>query len=297
MEFNEFVENITAMLQDKMGEEYEVKVTNVTKNNDIRLTGIVMMRGSDSISPTVYLEEPYQLYCAGTGMQEIADRIIAVYQERMQDMDFDINFFRDFERVKDRIYHKLINYEKNRNLLKDVPHIRWHDLAVVFYYAVEEKIFGKASILIHNNHLDMWVQTTDMMYRLAQHNMRQSMQELLVPMQELIEDLTGVRTRETDDDEIRLYVLTNREKLYGASAVLYSDQIKELADNLQADLLILPSSVHEVLLLPDDKDNKYDFYINMVEEVNMTQVEPEEVLSFSLYRYCREKSEIEEISV
>ena len=164
---------------------------------------------------------------------------------------------------------------------------------MVFYYSVEEAALGRASILIHSNHLIMWGQTTDVLYRIAQNNMRRSMQELLIPMQELIGEMTGIKPDQTDG--VKMYVLTNRAKLNGASAMLYSDKIRELAEHLQSDLLILPSSVHEVLLLPDDHEQQYDFYREMVEEVNTTQVEPEEILSYHLYRYSRQKAEIEEI--
>lgn len=294
MNYREFTETIAELLRERMGADYEVKVTEVTKNNGVSLTGIIMMRESDRISPTVYLEEPYRQYRAGVDLQEIVDKIVELYESQMKDFDLDIESFKEFECVRDRVFHKIINYEKNRKLLEDVPYFRWCDLAVVFYYAVEDKIMGRASILIHNNHLAMWEQTADDLYRIAQYNMRQRMPELLVPMQELVEEMTGVQLHQTD--EIQMYVLTNQAKLNGASAMLYSDKIRELADRLQSDLMILPSSVHEVLLMPDNREQEYAFYRQMVEEVNTTQVEPEEILSYSLYRYSREKAEIEEIS-
>lgn len=293
MDYKSFTEKIVYLLQERMGADYNVKVTNVTKNNDIRLTGVIMMKDSDRISPTIYLEEPYRQYCSGINMWEIVDRIVELHRERLQNVDLNIDFFKEFGRVRDRIFHKLINYEKNRKLLQDVPHVRWCDLAIVFYYAVDERILGRASILIHNNHLVMWEQTADALFRIAQHNMKQSMPELLIPMRKLVEEMTGVKFEKTE--EVKMYVLTNQAKLNGASAMLYSDKIGELADTLQSDLMILPSSVHEVLLLPDDSERQYDFYRQMVEEVNTTQVEPEEVLSYNLYRYSREKTEIEEI--
>lgn len=243
MEFKAFVEKIVDLLQERMGTGYEVKETRVTKNNDIRLTGIIMMRESDRISPTIYMEEPYRKYLGGTGIEEIVEQLVALYEEQMRDIELDMNFFCEFSRVKDRIFHKLIHYEKNRKLLKDVPHFKWHDLAVVFYYAMEEEVFGRASILIHNNHLELWGQTAQLLYETAQHNMKKKMPELLVPMRQLIEEITGVKSEKTDG--VRLYVLTNKERLYGASAMLYSEQIKELADRFLSDLLILPSSVHE----------------------------------------------------
>lgn len=294
MNYRKFTATIVKLLRERMGADYEVKITEVTKNNGVVLTGVIMMRKSDRISPTIYLEEPYRQYLAGVELQEIVDRIVELYQEQMKDFNLDIDSFKEFEYVRDRIFHKLINFEKNSKLLEDVPYFKWCDLAVVFYYAVEEELMGRASILIHNNHLVMWEQTADVLYRIAQHNMRQRMPELLMPMQDLVEEMTGVKLHQKD--EIKMYVLTNRVKINGASAMLYSDKIRELAKRLQTDIMILPSSVHEVLLLPDDHEQEYAFYRQMVEEVNTTQVEPEEILSYSLYRYSREKAEIEEIS-
>lgn len=294
MNYRKFTATIVKLLRERMGADYEVKITEVTKNNGVVLTGVIMMRKSDRISPTIYLEEPYRQYLAGAELQEIVDRIVELYQEQMKDFNLDIDSFKEFEYVRDRIFHKLINFEKNSKLLEDVPYFKWCDLAVVFYYAVEEELMGRASILIHNNHLVMWEQTADVLYRIAQHNMRQRMPELLMPMQDLVEEMTGVKLHQKD--EIKMYVLTNRAKINGASAMLYSDKIRELAKRLQTDIMILPSSVHEVLLLPDDHEQEYAFYRQMVEEVNTTQVEPEEILSYSLYRYSREKAEIEEIS-
>ncbi len=295
MEYRKFVEEIMNLLQEKMGAEYTVKVTEVTKNNDIRLKGIVIMRESDKISPTIYLDEPYRKYCGGGDMSEIVEQIAALYEEQERHVNFDMDFFSEYACVKDRIFYKVIHYGKNRKLLEDIPYFKWNDLAVVFYYAVEEKILGKASILIHNNHLDMWEQSADALYEAAQNNMKQGMPEVLIPLQEMIAGLTGVKPRE--ERKVQMYVLTNADRMYGAAVMLYSEKLKELADRLRSDLLILPSSVHEVLVLPDAGSAQYDFYLDMVEEVNTTQVDPEEILSYSLYRYDRMKEEVQEIAM
>lgn len=294
MNFNIFVESVVTILQKKMGEDYEIRVTKVTKNNDICLTGIVMLRQTDQISPTIYLEEPYKQYCEGTDLAEIAERIAELYKAQMKNVNLDMSFFSKYERVKDRIFHKVINYDRNKKLLSDVPHYRWCNLAIVFYYSMEAESLGKASILIHYNHLALWNQTKETVYQAAQTNMKRCMPALFIPMQELICEMTGISLEEND---VKMYVLTNKEKMYGASAMLYSDEIAGLSERLDSDILILPSSVHEVLLLPDDREHKYDFYRRMVKEVNTTQVDPEEILSYSLYRYSRKKAEIEEIIV
>ncbi len=154
-------------------------------------------------------------------------------------------------------------------------------------------MLGKASIAVRNDHIRQWRQTAETLFAAAQENMAEKMPELLVPMQKLLEEMTGLDTQ--DEYSVPMYVLTNQEKTFGASALLYSKKIKYLAKIWQKDLLILPSSVHEVLILPDDGERDYDFYRQMVKEVNTTQVDPEEILSESLYRFNRKKEEIEEI--
>lgn len=294
MNFKEFTESIAELLEQKTEGNCTITVKEVIKNNDVHLTGVIIMRESDNICPTIYLEGSYQRYQEGDSLEEIAEEILTVYEKHARDTNLNMEFFRDFSLVEGRIFHKVINYEMNLGLLKDVPHFRWHDLAVVFYYSMDRVISGAASILIHNCHLDMWKQTAEKIYLIAQRNMKQKMPELLVSMKELMEELAGI---EVDETILLLYMLSNREKMFGASAMLYSEKIKGLADRLGSDLLILPSSTHEVLLLPEQRDQRYDFYRQMVKEVNTTQVDPEEILSFNLYRYDRQKEEIEEVAV
>lgn len=293
MDFNVFTDNIVNVLQQRMGHEYDVKVTKVTKNNDIELTGVVLMKESDNLSPTIYLDGLFEEYQDGAYIEDLAEQIIRLYKEQLPTGRLDMDFFRNFEQVKDRIFYKLVSYDKNRKMLEKLPYYKWNDLAIIFYYAMEEERIGRASITIHHQHLKMWEQSLDTLYAVAQENMKKSMPELLVSMKDLLEETTGLKMGE--DTYLPMYVLTNQEKVYGAAAMLYSEHMKKLAERWQTDLLILPSSIHEVLLLPDDGQNEYAFYRQMVEEVNTTQVEPEEVLSYSLYRYCREKAEIGEI--
>lgn len=293
MGFQTFVDNIVDLLQERMGDAYEIKVIRVTKNNDVELTGIAITRQEDSIFPTIYLEGLYEEFKEGARLSALVEKIINCHEEQSMALELDMDFFRDYNRVKDRIFYKLVSFEKNKKFLRDAPHLRWNDLAVVFYYAMEKEVMEGGYIAINRQHMLMWKQNAESLYRLAGRNTKREMPELLISMRELVMELTGVWIR--DEDTVPMYVLTNQEKRFGAAAMLYSERIGELAGQLESDLLILPSSIHEVLLVPDNCDRKYDFYRQMVDEVNRTHVEPEEVLSYGLYRYCRKNSEIEEI--
>lgn len=293
MGFQTFVDNIVDLLQERMGDAYEIKVIRVTKNNDVELTGIAITRQEDSIFPTIYLEGLYEEFKEGARLSALVEKIINCHEEQSMALELDMEFFRDFNRVKDRIFYKLVSFEKNKKFLRDAPHLRWNDLAVVFYYAMEKEVMEGGYIAINRQHMLMWKQNAESLYRLAGRNTKREMPELLVSMRELVMELTGVWIR--DEDTVPMYVLTNQEKRFGAAAMLYSARIGELAGQLESDLLILPSSIHEVLLVPDHCGQDYTFYRQMVDEVNRTHVEPEEVLSYGLYRYCRKNSEIEEI--
>lgn len=293
MGFQTFVDNIVDLLQERMGSAYEIKVIRVIKNNDVELTGVAITRQEDSIFPTIYLEGLYEEFKEGARLSALVEKIINCHEEQSMALELDMDFFRDYDRVKNRIFYKLVSFENNKKFLRDAPHLRWNDLAVVFYYALEEDVVEGASITIKRQHMLMWKQNAESLFRMAGRNMKRGMPELLVSMRELVMELTGVWIRE--EDTVPMYVLTNQDKHFGAAAMLYSEKIGELAERFGSDILILPSSIHEVLLLPDDSSRNYDAYRQMVEEVNRTQVIPEEVLSYGLYRYCRKNSEIEEI--
>ncbi len=293
MNFETFVENIVEVLQERMGDAYEIRVIHVTKNNGVELTGIAIIRQEDSVFPTIYLEGLYEEHLLGEEIDSLAGRIINCHEEQSMTFDLDMDFFQDYGSVKDRIFYKLVSFAQNKKFLADAPHICWHDLAIVFYYALEDEVMEGATITITRQHMLMWKQNAESLYRTAGRNTKRYMPELLVSMRELVEDLTGISIQ--GEDDLPMYVLTNKEKRFGASAMLYSEQMKGLADRFGCDLLILPSSIHEVLLLPDDHCQEYSFYRQMVNEVNRTQVGPEEILSFGLYRYNRENAEIEEI--
>ncbi len=89
-----------------------------------------------------------------------------------------------------------------------------------------------------------------------------------------------------------LHVLTNRRGIYGASCMLYRDIIKDFADQEEADVIILPSSIHEVLLFPDHLMFDHAFLCRTVQEINREDVPEEDVLSDRIYIFSRETGTI-----
>lgn len=239
-------------------------------------------------------------------MGDIVYDILCVYRKCAREIRMDMNFFESYDNVRTRIFYKLVHKGRNEKMLLEVPYQSWQDLALVFYYALEDARIGRAAIMIRNSHLRMWGIDRNTLFCDAGKNMRTLLPEELMPMQQMIREILHEETRETDmarlpeelsfaaakDEGISMYVLSNKERIYGAASILYSEKIKYLAGKLDKNLIILPSSVHEVLLVPDNGHMEKDFLHNMVKEVNDTHVEPEEILSYNVYYYDRQEDDI-----
>ncbi len=315
MNINEFRELLETELNGRLKENERLHFSNVRKNNGLILTGVSVFNGSKKITPTVYIEEYFRHYNDGMGIGEIADQILKLCRKRGIGVRFDVDGFIDFEKAKDRIVFKLINTEKNEELLREIPAIPFLDLSMVFYYLLGEKKSCRASILIRNEHAKNWGVTTAQLYEAAKKNlpmllpvetidMKSMMQDLLKEQlkdigrssEDLEEIMESVHLTDDDKDRISMYVMTNKDKYYGAAGIACAEAIRQAADQLGGDLYVLPSSVHEVILLPVSEDIDPKTLGEMVKDVNQTQLSPDEVLSDSVYRYSREKMDFEIVS-
>lgn len=293
MEFTNFTTLVQREVEKRAGENYRVKLNDVMKNNGVVLRGITLMQDDSNISPTIYLNPYYDAYENGdTTLGTVIDEVIDTYERNKINRSIDMKFFLNYETVKSRIIFKLINTEKNRELLKDVPYIPFHDLSIVFQCLVSEERFGNASILIHNVHLQLWKVNARELYERALENTPLLQGYELADMNTVLEEmkaLGGIDDEGIEDmhQEVPMYVLSNKSRVNGASCILYKDILKDFAMVVDKDLYVLPSSIHEVILLPADGTQESGQLKEMVREINQSQVEEEEVLSDSVYYYRR----------
>ena len=293
MEFTNFTTLVQRDVEKRAGENYRVKLNDVMKNNGVVLRGITLMQDDSNISPTIYLNPYYDAYENGdTTLGTVIDEVIDTYERNKINRSIDMKFFLNYETVRSRIIFNLINTEKNRELLRDVPYIPFHDLSIVFQCLVSEERFGNASILIHNVHLQLWKVNARELYECALENTPLLQGYELADMNTVLEEmkaLGGIDDEEIEDmqQEVPMYVLSNKSRINGASCILYKDILKDFAMVVDKDLYVLPSSIHEVILLPSDGTQESEQLKEMVREINQSQVEKEEVLSDSVYYYRR----------
>lgn len=291
MEYKEFVEYIKMNAGYIAGEGGNITINHVIKNNGCEMDGLVIMEKGKDIAPTIYLDSFYELYTNGENIKNIIRKIEVIYEQNKNNVTFDVNILKHFDTIKDKIVYKVVNYRSNEKLLEQVPHKRILDLAVVFYCLLDNEYGRSATALIYNNNLKNWNVTIDDVYKAALKNTPDLLHSKISSMAALFEKC-GVNV---DGEEVDLkdyvpsdmYVLTNESKLNGAACILYENVLYDFAQKLGADLYILPSSVHEVILLPKLSVFEKDELVNMVKEVNTEGVAADEVLSDHVYEYNR----------
>ena len=275
MEYELFVSKTVEALQNKLGDSVKVKVMPVTKNNGIVLDGIVFISTDKNITPTIYIEYYFKDYEKGNiTHDEVVSEIIDIYN---QDATFDASKFLNFQAIKDHITYRLVN--TGLNILNDVPHRNMLDLSIVYYVVVQ--VMGETGyILIHNNHLEYWNVTEQDLYQYVSNNTRRLLPEETLFLNEMFPFI---------DDSVEIYILTNEAKSNGATVILYPNTLENLAEKLDANLVLLPSSVNEWLIMPDDGNNDEEYLSNMIQEINSTDcVDNIDILSDHPYYYNRE---------
>ena len=288
MNDNTFGNGIKQEVEKLLGSEVRVELHRITKNNGIILEGLCILEKGSYVSPTIYLEDFYREYKDGMSLKEIAGRIYDIYEKRCRNIPFSLEYFLDFEKIKENIFCKLVNREMNQELLRDVPNVSFLDLSVVFICAVKNEEFGNGSVLIREEHRKHWKVSKELLYEYARENTFRLRPFELKSMEELIEDLVEPEERNLLK-EIPMYVLSNRDRVFGAAGILYDRILSSAGARLEEDFYVLPSSVHEVILVPGHVAGSEKELHAMVHEVNHTQVEPEEVLSENVYHYDRKK--------
>lgn len=304
MEFTSFTTLVKDEVEKRTGENYRVRLSDVRKNNGIILKGITVTQEDNNIAPTIYLNNYYQAYEEGLiTLRYIVNDVMDTYNKNKVNKRIDMKHFLDFDSIKDSIVYKLVNTVKNKELLEDIPHLEFMDLSIIFQSLVVQESQGIAYILIHNAHLRLWDISLEELYKAAMNNTQQLLGYELKSLQESIcemikeEQIGGNLENENgiidiENNDLPLYVLSNKNKIEGASCILYPKLIKNIADELESSLYIIPSSIHEVLILPSTEIIETTELKNMIREINDSQVKLEEVLSYSLYFFDRDREKM-----
>ena len=244
-----------------------------------------------NIGMNMNLEVFAEAYESGVPFDEIVEQVTNKVEAHLADMPtFDVQSLTDYEQMKDKLAMEVVAADRNADLLAKVPHQEMEDMAVVYRFVMESDENGRASILVSNDLLDKMGVTPEQLHADALENAPELRPAVIKGMSEVMMDMMGEDAHEMfgidefPQDEM-MYVATVPDKISGAGVIAYQEFMDQAAEKLGGDFYILPSSIHEVLLVKDDGAVNFNDLKSMVEDVNATQVAPEEKLTDSVYHY------------
>lgn len=284
--FEEFTQVVMEGVQQLAGNEWQIRKEKNLKNNGLKRTGITAVRDEGNVFPVIYLEQFYNDYkFEDCTINEVVEKVHALLEQHSgKSLDqFNVDDFQDWDKTKSHVFAKLINVQMNKELLEDVPHRILMDLAEVFYVKVYgNQMEGFGTILIRNEHKIFWKVDEAILHETALSNMAADQTEFTS-----MENLLNHSSEELEFEGGGMYILTNSSKLFGASELLKKDILHNIAEKLQDNLIILPSSTHELIIRSEKDAPSEEKAADMVKEINATCLAPNEVLSNHVYRFER----------
>ncbi|KAF5041254.1 hypothetical protein DSECCO2_524940 [anaerobic digester metagenome] len=296
MTFNEYVESVKREIKDYLPEEYKdvtPEINAVRKNNGEELTGLTL-RGESNICPNIYLNSFYELHQEGMKIEDTMGQIGEIFQREIKRTpQFNLEDF-TYNNIKDNLYYTVINAEKNEKLLQEIPHQRREDLAIVYRVNVSISEEGTGSILLNNTHLKLWGVDQNEVHSQAVLNMPKILPYTFENMNDIIAEMMGADLVEFEEmaGENMMWVLSNDKRMQGAAYMFDEEVMSSIAEKLGGDFIVLPSSLHEVIILKEEGNMDLEHIHGMVSEVNESQVEPDEVLSDAIYRYSSKDNKL-----
>ena len=270
MNYEKFKEEFAQRFRDYLPKPYNtwtLKLCTVPKVNGFVEAINLLPENEAAAVPNLYVSDLYEAYQFYGGMDEMLKRaaeafVIGMKYTRQAAQQLDL------EDPRGHIVYMLINTEMNGELLKDVPHRSFLDLTIIYRLIVDCPGEGFNSAIIDHRMAEQYQLDEEELFRIAAENTPR----LMPPIVESISE--------------SFYLLTNRQRTLGASALLYQDILECAAEKMGADLFLLPSSIHEVFLIPDAGQNRAMMRRTVV-EANQSVVKKSEVLSDNVYHYCR----------
>lgn len=258
---------------------YTVEAKELNKNGVAKI-GYVFLDGENNAKPTLYIGED-----APTEPEEIADYLINIYKNA-DSFSFDVNSITDWNRVKDNLVLGVCGTGKEQIPCKTIL-----DLDVFARIILNDSVIGNGSIKVTEDILKTWNKSLDEVLEVAAENIKHN--AVAQDIRTLIFGILGNEAEALDLDNLDapMIVITNNSQLFGAGQMFNTEVLEKVANQLDSDLYILPSSIHEIIVVAESL-GPVEPLAEMVKDVNATQVAPEDVLTNSVYKFDRKEKRL-----
>ena len=290
MEYEKFKEQFVEDLKERLeagGEKFSVDLNAVQKMNQ-NYEAVTVKPEDAIIGVNLNMTEIYERYDRGMSYDTLVSEVAEKADRALHDRpDFNLEALQDYDQMKEKLSMEVVSAERNADLLEKVPHKNMEDMAVVYRFVLDTDSEGRGSILVTNQLMDNYGITAEQLHADALQYAPVMRPAVIQTMAETLLEMMGPEAKDMipvlPDDP--LFVATVPDKIQGAGVLAYQDFMEQAAERVGGDFFILPSSIHEILLVRDDGTFNINHLEDMVKQVNETEVAPEDLLTDSVYHY------------
>lgn len=301
MNYEKFKSDLKELLETELanrGIDVE-KITeeNIEKMND-SYDSIVVRPVGASIATIIHTKDAFEAFKSGTELREMIlgapeedTELKAMVRTIADDIEnepqFDLSVFDDYKKVKSRLSMQIVSAERNAELLDNVPHERIEDMAVVYRVLVTQPGTGNgtATTLVTNAMLKKYGITDSQLKKDAMRIAPSIKPVKIRDMSETIDNFDLELAPDVSVENGKIFVASVTDNSYGAAVIAYPNFLNTVAAMLRSDFFVLPTSIHEVIIIRDDGDMDADDLKNLVTAVNAAQIDPADQLTDNVYHY------------
>ena len=291
-------EELMEMIPEELRDGLEIQDTTVLKSNDQKHHGLTFKREESDAAPTIYLDDAYARFTNGEDLNTLTAEIKDAYLQTLsmpepQKIDF------DYDKIKDKLTVRLLEIKRNRDFLATTPYMTvGHGLAMVCDIKMQDGDDGSWRATVTQSMLEGQNYDKRELFMAAMDNAQLIDPPILVDMGQALfthegENLMKRNEPLPPEDVSNMYVLSNTGGMLGSAVLFYPDTREHVAEVLGEGYCVLPSSQHEVLIIPDSAGIDRGELSEMVRQANQSVVEPKDVLSDTVFHYDRDEKKFE----
>ena len=298
MTYVAFKHLLKSELRKTFGETYKIRNYSLNSNNGTECDVFRLSNENSPVEPVIYIEPLYENFCEGYSMENIIldmledmSKVSIDYIGRLA-MNLDT-----FDNIKDKIVYHLVSQGENKDLLKNIPWIPFHDMAITFYILLERREERSMQCVIDNNRMKHWNITPEELFEYAHKNTQKLYPQIYLNLSAFI---LGTNFEDVIDKDAleemgipSLYVITNEFSRYGATCILYEGMLDHIANCIQDDLIVFPSSVHGAIISPYSCSLDRNTVVHILTSGNAEFVTKETFLSNNVYLFKRNTKKLE----
>ena len=294
MNFEEFKEELTKEIGKELYErgvgDCELETKKMDKMNTSYEALTIKPEGA-SVGISLNVDELYKNYDNGKSFGSIVKHVAELAVARLEEApNFDVDSFNDYNKMKHTLSMEVVSTERNAEILQNVPHKDIEDMAVVYRFQVVSEGADVGSILVTNQMLDNYGISAEQLHEDAVRNAPEIKPLVIQGMGEVLAKQMGVEDLEMlglniPPEQEQMFVASVEGNVHGAGVIAYEDFMEKASERVGGSFFILPSSIHEILIIPDNGNFDLKTLENMVREVNATTVDPADKLTDSVYHY------------